>query len=106
MQKLLFLLASLLLFPALCDAESGQDDPYLLERVMVTAGKRESVLKDYPGGVSMLSETNLEEKGTWDLTEALQLAPNAYMKNTTSGNAVIIRGLSTIGTSLFSPGGL
>jgi iron complex outermembrane receptor protein len=116
MKKFLFLTASLLFFPALCAAESslpalgqsssGKADPYLLEKITVTAGKRESALKDYPGSVSVVSETDLKKKGAWDLTEALQLVPNAYMKNTTSGNAVIIRGLSTIDTSLFSPAGL
>ncbi|KMY67740.1 TonB-dependent receptor [Desulfocarbo indianensis] len=115
MKKLLFLTASLLLLPALCAAESSLSapeqsssgrDPYLLEKITVTAGKRESDLKEYPGSVSVVSETALEMKGAWDLSEALQMVPNAYMKNTTSGNAVIIRGLSTIDTSLFSPAGL
>ena len=117
MKKLFFLAASLLLAPALCafpalaaeeaaPAQEERTESYLLDQITVTAGKRESVLQEYPASVSVVGEVELEEKGAWDLTESLQLVPNTYMKNTTSGNAIIIRGLSTIDTSLFSPAGL
>lgn len=105
MKKAVFIAAWLLLLPALCLAADNQS-AVVLEQVTVSAGKRESALQDFAGSVSVVDEATLEEKGAWTLGEALQLTPNAYMKTALSGNTVVIRGLSTIDTSLFSPAGL
>lgn len=107
-------LVTLLLAPALALADNGaappQGDntapPHLLETVRVTATKRSEDLQNIPASISALSGEDIEEMGARKLGEALRALPNVHLKQATSGSALVIRGLSTIDTSLQNSGGL
>ncbi|SNR62002.1 iron complex outermembrane recepter protein [Humidesulfovibrio mexicanus] len=107
-------LAPLLLVPVLALADDGAGafradnatEPHLLETVRVTATKREEELQRVPASVSALDETSLEQMGAQKLGEAVRALPNVHLKQATSGSALVIRGLSTIDTSLYNSGGL
>lgn len=49
----------------------------VLEEIVVTAQKREQLIQDVPISMSALSGDFLKEQGVTDITEALQLVPNA-----------------------------
>lgn len=109
--RFLWLLAVLLLFPGDASAAEGQrerggDDIPVLEEVVVTSTKREEVLQDVPASISAVSGAEVEEMNAWDLGEAVRVMPNVHMKEATSGSAIVIRGLSTIDTSLYNSAGL
>ncbi len=90
-------------------AQSKQETtgtPYELAPITVTATKREQKVKDIAGSISTASEFDLENIDAWTLKDATELFPNVYMKSTSSGNELVIRGFSTWDTALQSPAGL
>ena len=95
----------LALSPALAAAQEAQE-AYSLDPVTVTAGKRQAEVREVPASISVIGDLELEEAQAWDLRDVSHLTPNFHLKTTTSGNALVIRGLSTIDTSLHSPAGL
>ncbi len=90
------------------DSEPEYDDNKTLtmEEVTVTASKREGTLKDFPGNISVMDDMFMETRGVKNLDNLMRFAPNVYIKETSSGGAIVCRGISTIDTSLFSPMGL
>ncbi|EFL52428.1 TonB-dependent receptor [Solidesulfovibrio fructosivorans JJ]] len=105
----------LLLLPATAFAEdnakkgagaSEKLKTLVLEPVTVTATKREESLEKVPASISTVSDTQIEEMGAWKLGEVLDTLPNVWMKNATSGDGIVIRGLSSFDTSIYSPVGL
>jgi iron complex outermembrane receptor protein len=107
-------LAALALAPALALAAeptpySGSDNatrPHLLETVHVTATKRSEAMQEIPASISTIDGGGIEEMGAQKLGEAVRALPNVHLKQATSGSALVIRGLSTIDTSLYNSGGL
>jgi len=109
-------LAGLLLCPGLALGAQTQEGqyasnatepaPHLLETVRVTATKRSEDLQAVPASVSVLQGATLEEMGAQKLGEAVRALPNVHLKQATSGSSLVIRGLSTIDTSLYNSGGL
>lgn len=85
---------------------AGRTSAHVLEPVTVTATKREERLDKTPASISAVSGAEIEERGAWKLGEVLDTMPNVWMKNATSGDAVVIRGLSSFDTSIYSPTGL
>lgn len=107
-------LVPLLLVPVLAFAEGRSAPPgadnatqaHMLETVRVTATKREEDPQRIPASVSALDQATLEDMGAQKLGEAVRALPNVHLKQATSGSALVIRGLSTIDTSLYNSGGL
>ena len=81
-------------------------DTHHLDDVTVSASKRETRAHEFPGSVTTFPEPYLDQVGAWVLSDLTRYAPNVYFKKATSGDAIVIRGVSTIDTSLFSPAGL
>ncbi len=93
--------------PARAEEQKPQSgSPYTMEPITVTATKREQRVKDIATSISTASETDLDNAKAETLQQALQLFPNVQMKNTSSGNEIVIRGFSTWDTALQSPAGL
>jgi len=85
---------------------TGEIKTHVLDPVTVTATKREESLEKVPASVSTVSDTEVEEMGAWKLGDVLDTLPNVWMKNATSGDAIVIRGLTSFDTSIYSPVGL
>lgn len=79
---------------------------YTLDAITVTATKREQKVKDIATSISTATDLDLENAAARTLKDATQLFPNVHMKNTSSGNEIVIRGFSTWDTALQSPAGL
>ncbi len=109
--RVFLLAAAVLLFPGWAlgaeDAPegTGKDIP-VLEEVVVTSTKREEPIQEVPASISAVSGAEVEEMNAWDLGEAVRVMPNVHMKEATSGSAIVIRGLSTIDTSLYNSAAL
>ena len=109
-------LAALLLCPGLALGAQAQKAehttnatepaPHLLETVRVTATKRSEDAQSVPASISALRAETLEDMSAQKLGEAVRALPNVHLKQATSGSALVIRGLSTIDTSLYNSGGL
>lgn len=87
-------------------AKSGEIKTHVLEPVTVTATKREERLEKVPASISTVPDTQIEEMGAWKLGEVVDTLPNVWMKTATSGDGIVIRGLSSFDTSVYSPTGL
>lgn len=109
--RIFWFAAALLLFPCWAfgaeDApeQDGKDVP-VFEEVVVTSTKREEPIQEVPASISSVSGAEVEEMNAWDLGEAVRVMPNVHMKEATSGSSIVIRGLSTIDTSLYNSAGL
>lgn len=86
--------------------EHDKNGTLIMEKVTVTASKREGSLKDFPGNISVMDDMFMETRGVNNLGNLMRFTPNLYVKDTSSGGSLICRGVSTIDTSFFSPMGL
>ncbi|QJT10962.1 TonB-dependent receptor [Oceanidesulfovibrio marinus] len=77
-----------------------------LQPVTVTATKRTQKAVDVAASISTVSDVEIEELSAWKLGEVLDILPNVHLKSATSGDSIIIRGLSSYDTSLYTPVGL
>ena len=98
--------ASLLLLLSPAFASASDEPSRALDDMVITATKRDTSLEGFSGSISVKDETFIEEHNIKDLNELTRFIPNVFFKKTTSGDAFISRGVSTIDTSLFSPMGL
>lgn len=83
------------------DAEDGQDEASL-DRITVSAQKREQNLQEVPAAVSVLPATTVENKFAPNLEGLQTLVPAiSFRKGSTSANSAIsIRGIGTVSFSL------
>jgi len=80
----------------------AEEDQYAgLEEVVVTAQKREATLQDTPVAVSVVSGTELTNKGIADIQELEIAAPslNTSQNQSSSQQTFSIRGLGTSGNN-------
>lgn len=96
-------LLSMLLLP--CPSLADMDDPLKLESMSVTAQKREENVQDVPMSIDVFSGMQLEDANVNNTSDLVRLSPNVFMKNNLGENVVVIRGISSFGTSMFSPAG-
>lgn len=87
-------------------SDSPVQDTHYLDEVTVSASKRDASAKEFPGIVTAFQEPALDQRGVRDLLDLTRYAPNVHLKHATSGDTMVIRGMSTIDTSLYSPAGL
>jgi hypothetical protein len=79
--------------------------PVEIEEMTVTAQKREENVQDVPMSISVFSDIQLEDAGIKDTLELTRFTPNVFMKQNTSENMLVIRGVSAFSTSVFGPAG-
>lgn len=71
------------------DAAKGEDSPFMLESVKVTARKKEENAQDVPMSMQVLTGDDLGEAGVDNFREAIGLMPNVVIQNNTT---LVIRG--------------
>ena len=79
--------------------------PVEIEEMTVTAQKKEENVQDVPMSISVFSDIQLEDAGIKDILELTRFTPNVFMKQNTSENMLVIRGVSAFSTSVFGPAG-
>ncbi len=76
-----------------------------LEAVIVTAQKSEEDIQKTPLSITALSEIKIEDAGIENTIDLTRFSPNVYMKKSTSENVILIRGISSYESSIYSPTG-
>ncbi len=81
------------------DSGSGEEEAGTLDKIIVTAQKREEALQDVPVVVTALSEAMLEDNGVRDIKDLQQLVPGLTVTSTQSESLTTarIRGIGTVG---------
>lgn len=79
-----FLSIFVISMPATGYTEVDVQNAYVLEPIIVTADKREEELKDVPGSVSVISESQLDDYEINNSLDIIDLIPNIYV--TTPGS--------------------
>ena len=75
----------------------------LLEEILVTAQRRETLLQETPVAVTAFTGSTIDDIGIFDVTDISSLAPNTVFNNQPSSNsntAIVIRGVGSGETSL------
>jgi iron complex outermembrane receptor protein len=85
---------------------AGAAETVTLETVTVTAQKRVEDVQDVPASVTTLTATQIEDAAITDTTDLVVALPNMHMQHNYAENVIIIRGLSSFNTSIYSPAGL
>jgi len=77
-----------------------------LEKMVVTAEKREADIQQVPISMSVFDETKLENSKINDITEMTFYTPNLYSKQNGNNKILIMRGISSHNVVLNTPVGL
>ena len=77
--------------PAQSDAPTEQ-----LERVMITAEKRETVLEMTPDAITVLNGNKLKERGTSSLADVVDAVPNVSFTSNRDAAQIFIRGIGNV----------
>ena len=85
--------------------EKRSGSTYELETMTVTAQKREENVQDVPISMSVFSDIQLEDAGIENTFDLTQFSPNLHMQNNYSEHVIVIRGISSFNTSIYSPAG-
>jgi iron complex outermembrane receptor protein len=82
--------------PTTALAQEEQDsDVMIMEEIVVTAQKREQLLRDVPLSISALTNSDIEKRGLVEMSSYLNSVPGVTMIDRgTSRNSIIFRGLS------------
>jgi iron complex outermembrane receptor protein len=82
--------------PALAQTAGGDKAEGEIDKVIVTARKREELIQDVPGAVTALSGAQLEKKALPDITALTDIVPNTTLKSSRGTNTTLtafIRGI-------------
>lgn len=77
-----------------------------LEKITVTAQKREENSQDIPISMDVFSDVDIEDAGISDLRELTYFSPNLYSRQDTNLNTVYMRGISSHSVTLNTSVGL
>ena len=81
------------------DSAAGEEEASTLDKIVVTAQKREEALQDVPVVVTALSEQTLKDNGVRDIKDLQQIVPGLTVTSTQSESLTTarIRGIGTVG---------
>ncbi|MCB9482107.1 MAG: TonB-dependent receptor [Desulfobacteraceae bacterium] len=77
----------------------------VMESLTVTAQKREENLQDVPMSIDLFTDITLEDYGLDSMSDVIFQSANVFMKTNTAENPIIIRGISSFKSAIFSPAG-
>ncbi len=88
--------------PAHAQEAPGRDEPKTLDKLVVTAQKREEALQDVPVMVTALSAETLQENGVRDIKDLQTVVPGLTVTSTQSEAQTVarIRGIGTVGDNI------
>lgn len=76
-----------------------------LDTLTVTAQKREENVQDIPISLDLFTEMNLENYGLEEMSHVVMQSANVFMKTNQAESPIIIRGISSFKSAIFSPAG-
>ena len=85
--------------------QKAEPSPFRLEPVTVTAQKVEEHVQDVPMSLSVFSGTDIEDSGSKDMSDLVRYVPNLFMNESSAENLLVLRGVSSFTTSIYSPTG-
>ncbi|HMC14336.1 MAG TPA: TonB-dependent receptor [Albitalea sp.] len=88
-------LAGTLIGATAAQADNGVP-PEQLERVMITAEKRETVLEMTPDAITVLNGNRLQERGSSALADVVDLVPNVSFTSNRDTTQIFIRGIGNV----------
>jgi len=91
--------------PSAAAQEKKADEEYKLETMTVTAQKKEENVQDVPISMDVFTGIQLEDAGIEDISDLVRFAPNVHLQESSAENVLIIRGISSFDTSIYSPAG-
>ncbi len=83
-----------------------EDQKNILETITVTAQKREENVRDVPMNISVFSDIALEDAGIENVSDLVAFTPNLHLKESSAENILVIRGVSSFDSSIYSPAGM
>ena len=89
--------------PSAAAQEKKADEEYKLETMTVTAQKKKENVQDVPISMDVFTGIQLEDAGIEDISDLVHFTPNVYLKESSAENVLIIRGISSFDTSIYSP---
>lgn len=102
------LAAAILVFgdiPCVMADEKKESEAFQLTHMTVTAQKREENIQDVPMSVSIVTAMDIEDAGMHDMSDLVRFTPSVHLKESSAENVLIIRGISSFNTSIYSPAG-
>lgn len=76
--------------------DRAQPEPRELDRVVVTAAKREQSVREVPGSVSAVTQQQLQDQGAQSLADYVQKTPGVVFNSYQPGvSHVVVRGITT-----------
>lgn len=107
LRKLIFSIFSVFFtfFFLLPSSYAKNNDTKNLESLIVTAQKREENLQDVPISIDLFTDMDIEDQGLSEMSDVVLQSANVFMKTNTAENPVIIRGISSFKSAIFSPAG-
>ena len=97
-------LACTILYAAPAMAEEPQPKN-IMDTLTVTAQKREENLQDVPISIDLFTDMTLEDYGLNTMSDVVMQSANVFMKSNTAESPLIIRGISSFKSAIFSPAG-
>ena len=76
-----------------------------INNIVVTAQKKEENMQQVPISMDVFSEINLQDAKIETTHDLIKFSPNVHMKESHVEHAVVIRGISSFHSSVYSPAG-
>lgn len=102
--KLIVVMCIVLLYYMPAKGETLADKRlHQLEKITVTAQKKEEDPQNIPMGIDVVSDIMVEDSMMQNTSELTRFSPNVFMKDSPFENVVVIRGISSFSSSLNAP---
>jgi len=102
--KLIVVMCIVLLYYMPAKGETLADKRlHQLEKITVTAQKKEEDPQNIPMGIDVVSDIMAEDSMMQNTSELTRFSPNVFMKDSPFENVVVIRGISSFSSSLNAP---
>ncbi len=98
-------IACIILCASTAPAQETADPKDVLDTLTVTAQKREENLQDVPISVDLFTDMTLGDYGLNTMSDVTMQSANVFMKTNTAESPLIIRGISSFKSAIFSPAG-
>ncbi len=84
----------------------AETQEYKIDTLTVTAQKREENIQDVPMSMEVFSGETLEGSGITDMQDLVPLASNIFIKSNSAENIIVMRGVSSFKSAIYSPAGV
>ena len=98
-------IAAIILCAATAPAEASAVPENVIDTLTVTAQKREENLQEVPISIDLFTDMTLADYGLNTMSDVVMQSANVFMKTNTAESPLIIRGVSSFKSAIFSPAG-